>query len=365
MYDRLIEVFGEDEVFMDVDAIEAGEDFLERIGQEVASCQVFIALIGEDWLRLMRERMSNPDDYVRFEVAAALDRELRVIPVLVKGVSMPAKAELPPQLARLSERNAFTLTDLHWRSEVDLLIAAIQRVLEAEQRKEEGLEQRREEERRAAEKREAEKREATLGEERVRAQGRRPSRNVLLVGGLCVVVVAVVALVAAGPFSGGGGKSSDNGSRSSGPVASGFVAASTPLFTTTVPAGMQQGPEVTKAKGHLKQTTWRDPSDPDMSVRVDAIPNATSKPIDRAARTRATTSAKPGYEEVSFEPTALSGRDGVEWIFRLDGKQHVDYFLNSCKDGFAVIGSTPPARFSDFKPAVRRVAESLRARSCS
>jgi hypothetical protein len=50
---------------------------------------VLIAVIGKRWLIFPDEeggrRLDNPEDFVRIEIATALKRNIRVIPVLVGG----------------------------------------------------------------------------------------------------------------------------------------------------------------------------------------------------------------------------------------------------------------------------------------
>jgi hypothetical protein len=76
-------------VFVDLDSIEAGLDFAEVIGEAVGSCAVLVPLIGQQWATLTdeegRRKLDNPDDFVRFEIQAALERGVRVIPVLALG----------------------------------------------------------------------------------------------------------------------------------------------------------------------------------------------------------------------------------------------------------------------------------------
>ena len=85
---------------MDLDSIEAGLDFGEVIGEAVDSCAVLVALIGRQWLTLAdeegRRRLDNPDDFVRFEVRAALERGVRVIPVLVDGADRLGRSNCLP-----------------------------------------------------------------------------------------------------------------------------------------------------------------------------------------------------------------------------------------------------------------------------
>ena len=100
----------------------------------IGSSGVMLAVIGKNWLTATdaagRERLQDPNDYVRMEIAAALQRNMRVIPVLVQGASMPGTDELPEDLAPLTRRNAFELHDSSWGDDIRRLISALERVLE-------------------------------------------------------------------------------------------------------------------------------------------------------------------------------------------------------------------------------------------
>jgi hypothetical protein len=93
LHDRLREHYGRDNVFMDVDSIEPGLDFIEAIERTVSSCDVLIALIGRQWLTITdadgQRRLNDPGDFVRHEVATALKRNVRVIPALIQDTRMP------------------------------------------------------------------------------------------------------------------------------------------------------------------------------------------------------------------------------------------------------------------------------------
>ena len=132
--DRFTEHFGKDRVFRDIDSIEPGLDFAEAIESAIGSSGVMLAVIGKNWLTATdaagRERLQDPNDYVRMEIAAALQRNMRVIPVLVQGASMPGTDELPEDLAPLTRRIAFELHDTSWGDDVGRLISALERVLE-------------------------------------------------------------------------------------------------------------------------------------------------------------------------------------------------------------------------------------------
>ena len=129
------ERFPDAQVFMDLDSIEAGLDFTEVIRQAVESCAVLVALIGRQWATLVdeegRRRLDNPDDFVRFELRSALERGVRVIPVLVDGAQPPRQQQLPPELQQLARLNALELSYGRIDYDADRLLGLIQRVLTA------------------------------------------------------------------------------------------------------------------------------------------------------------------------------------------------------------------------------------------
>jgi TIR domain len=134
LYDGLSDEFGSERVFMDVDTLEPGVDFVERIHSAVSVADVLLVVIGRGWLNAKdldgERRLDDPDDFVRLEVGVALRGDPVVIPVLVGGAAMPAEGQLPPDLALLARRNALTLVDADWRSGMGRLVAALRRILE-------------------------------------------------------------------------------------------------------------------------------------------------------------------------------------------------------------------------------------------
>jgi len=133
LYDRLTAHFGEGQVFIDIDQIEPGEDFVEAISRKVGTCDVAIVAIGPSWLRATdasgKRRLDDEEDFVRMEIVAALQRKIRVIPVLVGGARMPGKHDLPEALAPLSRRNAIELSETRFHADVNRLIEAIEKAL--------------------------------------------------------------------------------------------------------------------------------------------------------------------------------------------------------------------------------------------
>ena len=131
LYDVLVEHFPAEQVFKDVDNIDPGDDFVERITGAVASCDVLLALIGPDWLTITDEngqrRLDKPEDYVRVEIETALKRKIRVIPILVDPARMPHANQLPPTLAPLARRNAVEINPITF--DTRRLIATVRKTL--------------------------------------------------------------------------------------------------------------------------------------------------------------------------------------------------------------------------------------------
>jgi hypothetical protein len=133
--DDLKERFGERvRVFMDFDSISAGEDFVKVIHDAVGSCHALIAMIGRNWLTVTdaktgKRRLDSTNDHVRVEVASALKRNVRVIPVLVQGATMPSEDELPDDLKPLAVRNALEISSARWDYDVERLIQVLEKVL--------------------------------------------------------------------------------------------------------------------------------------------------------------------------------------------------------------------------------------------
>jgi TonB family protein len=130
--DHLGAHFGTHRVFMDLDAIKPGDDFIAVLERRVAKCEALIAVIGKGWIDSRddegRRRLDDPEDYVRREIAAALDRRVRVIPALVGGARMPRSNELPSEIGSLARRNAIEITDSAFASSVARLIDTLEAV---------------------------------------------------------------------------------------------------------------------------------------------------------------------------------------------------------------------------------------------
>ncbi|MDA0171563.1 toll/interleukin-1 receptor domain-containing protein [Solirubrobacter taibaiensis] len=130
LYDVLVRRYGAEQVFMDIDAIPVGSQFGEEIHRAVASCDVFIALIGPRWAHVADSdggrRLDDADDYLRREIESALASDVRVVPVCVQGADLPPADVLPPSLAPLVERQGTKLSDASWHDDVERLVRRLE-----------------------------------------------------------------------------------------------------------------------------------------------------------------------------------------------------------------------------------------------
>lgn len=127
--------FGKNSVFLDIDAISLGRDFAEAIQNSVASCDVLIALIGRQWLdsvdNMGHRRLDNPEDVVRLEIIAALEKDIPVIPTLLLDAVMPRSIDLPDALKPLARRNAHRIDESHFDYDITRLIEVLERDLKS------------------------------------------------------------------------------------------------------------------------------------------------------------------------------------------------------------------------------------------
>jgi hypothetical protein len=123
LFDRLSQHFGAEQVFRDIDSIEAGDNFEQSIRDALRTATAVLVVIGPRWLDLRRDdgkrRIDDPLDYVRREIELALSSDSIVIPVLVESAVLPAAELLPASLRELTKRNAVELSFHRWGNDVE------------------------------------------------------------------------------------------------------------------------------------------------------------------------------------------------------------------------------------------------------
>ncbi len=129
VHDRLEREFGRDLLFMDVDAIPLGADFVDVLTGEVAKCDVLLAILGPGWIDARDEaggrRLDSEHDFVRIEIATALKRGIPVIPILLDGTRIPRADQLPADLQGLVRRNGLDVRHVSFHSDMDKLVRSL------------------------------------------------------------------------------------------------------------------------------------------------------------------------------------------------------------------------------------------------
>jgi TIR domain len=141
VYDAFVHALPPDTVFMDVDSIPPGADFVEILEGWVQQCDVLLALIGPSWLssidpRTNLRRLDNPEDFVRIEIRGALERKIPVVPVLLDATEMPTAADLPDDIMALRRRHAEFVDFRTFDADVQRLIKRLKIGKEIERRRE-------------------------------------------------------------------------------------------------------------------------------------------------------------------------------------------------------------------------------------
>jgi hypothetical protein len=134
LVDRLRQDYAVEQLFLDIDAIPAGTNFETVLADRLKDCDVLLAVIGPQWVNVKdasgKRRLDEPGDYVRREIAAALQRnDVRVIPLLVSGAEMPRAENLPDDLKPLAARQNFQLRYERFNADANDLIAQLATVV--------------------------------------------------------------------------------------------------------------------------------------------------------------------------------------------------------------------------------------------
>jgi len=127
IYDRLATQFGKEVVFRDVDSIPLGVDFRMYLEDQVSNCSIFLAIIGKEWVKKRgskkKSHLNDPKDFVRIEVECALKHQIPVIPLLVRGASIPKAESLPAGMKDLAFRHGILVrSDPDFHNDMDRLI---------------------------------------------------------------------------------------------------------------------------------------------------------------------------------------------------------------------------------------------------
>ena len=133
LYDRLVGKFSKEAVFMDIDSLAPGVDFVKKLEEAVEQCDVMLVLVGSKWLSIKAEdgtrRIDGDRDYVRLEIASGLDREITVVPILIQNTPMPRAMELPREIRSFARHQALEIVHNRFHQGAQEVIDFIEQAL--------------------------------------------------------------------------------------------------------------------------------------------------------------------------------------------------------------------------------------------
>lgn len=125
--------FGSANVFADVSSLNAGANWLDETRRRLSECDIVLVLIGRDWLTAKdadgRPRLSDSSDFVRYEIAQALELKKMVVPILIDDARLPSEADLPADIQKLGCYLAVHIRRETLQSDIDQLFETLGRAM--------------------------------------------------------------------------------------------------------------------------------------------------------------------------------------------------------------------------------------------
>ncbi|MEM9388359.1 MAG: pentapeptide repeat-containing protein [Pseudomonadota bacterium] len=126
VHDRCRRAYKWRKVFLDSDAIQGGDDFVDVIESALSASSVCLVLIGPEWSRrkgAADSLLERPNDAVTLELRLALRYGLRVLPVVLDGGRMPTAQELPYDIRYFAGLHALKLRSSDRITDIEYIIA--------------------------------------------------------------------------------------------------------------------------------------------------------------------------------------------------------------------------------------------------
>lgn len=137
--DRIAARFGEESVFIDIDNIPLGSDFRAHISRTLSHASAVLVIVGDRWLGIHKNgssRIRDDNDPVRTEIELALDKKLRIFPILVGNAQMPKETQLPDKIQEFAFINAASVdTGRNFHRDMDRVIASLSEIFDVPQSK--------------------------------------------------------------------------------------------------------------------------------------------------------------------------------------------------------------------------------------
>src|SRR5262245_2614186 len=116
------------QIFMDTHTIQGGDNWPREIENALSTAKVVIALFGPAWGMNGTDgqrRIDDPADWEHRELAFALQRNARILPILADNAAALQQADLPGPLKPLADLQALRLRIGEWDSDMQRVVAIL------------------------------------------------------------------------------------------------------------------------------------------------------------------------------------------------------------------------------------------------
>jgi hypothetical protein len=114
------------ELFIDLDVISPGRDYVDVIASSLKTSDVALALVGRHWLvEDGVRRIDAADDPVRMELRAAISTKTPLVVVLVDRAAMPSASDLPADIREVARAKVVKLRDETFDQDAVVLVDTI------------------------------------------------------------------------------------------------------------------------------------------------------------------------------------------------------------------------------------------------
>jgi TIR domain len=129
LFDSLNRLLPDTHIFMDVDSLPAGKDFVAELGSQIDQCSLVLVVISPLWAEACDDQgsrlLARPEDFVRYEIESALRLGKQIVPVLIGDAKMPLAVELPPSIAQIAKLNAVSIRHENFQRDCQLFAEKI------------------------------------------------------------------------------------------------------------------------------------------------------------------------------------------------------------------------------------------------
>lgn len=119
--------FGDEHVFEAGRSIRPGDGFPESIRTYIRDCSLLVIVVDQGWID-DQHLLFRPSDWVRQEIECAVHNDRPMLPLLLDGVGVPKKSELPPEIAVFTTRIGLRMSAPTAAADLVRLVGEVERL---------------------------------------------------------------------------------------------------------------------------------------------------------------------------------------------------------------------------------------------